>query len=361
MKIGVVGAGAVGGALAVAISHAGVPVVLLRRRPEQEALSLRLRSGRRIAPRAPIEVVTDPEALGGVALCLICVKASATTAVARALAPVLGRHVVVLSLQNGMRNVERLEAELVATVVGGVVGFNLVAEGGVRWQTSAGRLYAGSGSGGTHQRMIWLRDTLHRAPIRLSLRHDIDAVIAGKLLINLNNGLCAATGLSIRDSIASRDARWCYAQLLHEGLQCMRAAGVRPAKAGLLPPDLLAAALQLPDVLIRRGAAAIDERARSSTLVDLDAGRPTEIDELNGAVVRLADASGHNAPLNRLVTRLVHDHERAIAEGRAPAYVSPALLRARFEQLTPSSRPSYPVLRRGSSSKASPFHRMSSK
>lgn len=334
MKIGVVGGGLVGGTLAVALSAAGASVVLFDPHAAPESMSLRLSSGRLLQPNAPIEWVRDPGALADVAICLVCVKSTATEAVARAFAPVLGAHGLVVSFQNGLRNVEQLEAELSARVVGGVFGFNVVRDGGMRRQANAGQLFAGTAFGGMHQRMIWLRDTLRRSGIALSLRRDIDAVIAGKLLLNLNNGLCAATGLSIRASIMSRDARWCYAQLLREGMQCMRAAGLRPARAGPLPPELMAAALLLPDAVVQRGALAlIEERARSSTLADLDAGRSTEIDELNGAIVRLADASGHNAPLNRLVTRLVHDHERAIADGRAPTYVSPAVLRARFEQL----------------------------
>src|SRR5690606_3121227 len=99
--------------------------------------------------------------------------------------------------------------------------------------------------------------------------------------------ICAATGLSISESLRSRDARWCFARCLREGIEVMRAAGLKPARVTVVPPRLIAALMVLPDEVVLRVARAIvdvDPRARSSTLQDLDRGRLTEIDELNGAI-----------------------------------------------------------------------------
>src|SRR5690606_32298102 len=127
---------------------------------------------------------------------------------------------------------------------------------------------------------------------RLELRRDIEAVMAGKLLLNLNNGICAATGLGVADSLADADARWCFSRCIREALSVMRRAGITPARVAPLPASWIAWALLLPDALvmpIARRMVGVLPSARSSTLQDLDRGRPTEIDELNGTVVWLAE------------------------------------------------------------------------
>jgi 2-dehydropantoate 2-reductase len=103
------------------------------------------------------------------------------------------------------------------------------------------------------------------------------------------------------------------AVLIDEALGVLNAARVQPARVGRLPPRLLPKALRLPDVLFRRLAAGmlrVDPEARSSMWDDLEAGRVTEVDGLNGAVVELADRVGAGAPLNRAMRDLVHAVER---------------------------------------------------
>lgn len=89
----------------------------------------------------------------------------------------------------------------------------------------------------------------------------------------------------------------------------LRTAGIRPAKVARVSPRLLPLLLRLPDGVFRRVAGAmlrIDPQARSSMWEDLQAGRRTEIDYLNGAVVSLAESIGCSAPANRHITAMVH-------------------------------------------------------
>ena len=102
-------------------------------------------------------------------------------------------------------------------------------------------------------------------------------------------------------------------------------AGIAPARIGRVGPRLLPAILRLPDflfALVARSMLRIDPEARSSMWEDLQAGRRTEVDYLNGAVLRLAQTQGRDAPLSRRVVQLMREAEA----GRLGALPGPQLL-----------------------------------
>jgi 2-dehydropantoate 2-reductase len=104
----------------------------------------------------------------------------------------------------------------------------------------------------------------------------------------------------------------------------LRRAGITPAKVGPVPPRLLPLVIGSPDWLFNNlflKGWKIDARARSSMADDLAHGRNTEIDYLNGELVRLADRLGSAAPINRKIVELI----RAAEAGADP--LSPAALR----------------------------------
>jgi 2-dehydropantoate 2-reductase len=119
---------------------------------------------------------------------------------------------------------------------------------------------------------------------------------------------------------------------MREGLSVMRAAGLRPASVIGIPPSIIARLLALPDAIVLRVArslVAIDPRAKSSTLQDLEAGKPTEIDDLSGEIVRLAGSIGRDAPVNRAIVEAVH----ALESGPGPLrFWSPELLHQRLSR-----------------------------
>ena len=142
---------------------------------------------------------------------------------------------------------------------------------------------------------------------------DMKAVLWGKLLINLNNALVALSGLPLATELADRRWRLILAGQIDEGLAAMKASGIAPARIGGLRPGLLPKLLRLPDwlfKLIARRMLAIDPQARSSMWDDLQRGQLTEIGELQGAVLRLAEKAGTPAPLLNRVTALVREAER---------------------------------------------------
>lgn len=333
MRVGIVGAGAIGGFLAAELAQVAEVVLVQRRngpRARPRPFAMRL-DGRALELPESVQRTSRFEALADVDACLVAVKSAETEEVGRRIAEVTPPRAIVVSFQNGLHNAARLRASLGARASGGVVTYNVqVDDEGRRWQASSGCLIAERMAGEHGRAMEALAETFRAAGERFELVADVDRVLAGKLLLNLNNGVCAATGLGIAASLRDRDARRCYARCLREGRVVMKAAGLRPARVMALPPSALAFALELPDALVMRlarGLVSMDERARSSTLQDLDRRRPTEIDELNGAIVQLGPA-----PANAVVTEIVKEHERRAIAGEEVRFVAPAALRARIER-----------------------------
>lgn len=159
----------------------------------------------------------------------------------------------------------------------------------------------------------------------MKLSDDMLGLAWGKLLINLNNAINALSGRPLRQQLRERDYRRVFAAAMREGLQILRRAKVRPAKVGAVGPNLMPLVIDAPDwlfntVFIRSWK--IDDKARSSMSDDFAHGRKTEVDFINGELVRLAERLGTDAPINRLIVELVRE-----AEAGAPP-LSPETLRA---------------------------------
>ena len=156
------------------------------------------------------------------------------------------------------------------------------------------------------------------------------AVAWGKLLINLNNAVNALSGRTLLEQLKERDYRRVVAASQIEALELLEAAGIAPAKIGPVPPRLLPHAIAAPDLIFNNlflRTQKIDAKARSSMYDDLAAGRPTEIDYLNGEVVKLAKSLGREAPVNSAIVELIK-----IAEHGVEHLWSPADLRAHVIQ-----------------------------
>ena len=230
------------------------------------------------------------------ALVLLCVKSGATAQAAAQLAAALPAGTPVLSLQNGVANAEVGTATApTLTWLAGMVPYNIAELG-------PGHFHRGSTGALAAQDHTALRPWLPvflAAGLRLKLYADLRPVQWGKLLLNLNNPVNALSGLPLRAELLDRDCRRVFAALQQEALAALRAAGIIPAQMTALAPERLPLVLKLPNWLFTRVAARmlrIDEKARSSMADDLALGRPTEVDAICGAVVRLAQAHGLQAP-----------------------------------------------------------------
>jgi 2-dehydropantoate 2-reductase len=316
MKVGVLGAGAIGAHVGVRLAAVGAEVVLVGRQSlvdDRQAgrLTARTLAGRSIAAPEGLICTTDIEALAEVELCLVCVKSRDTEEAGRTLARVLQPSATVVSLQNGLRNTAVLREAGLFDALAGMISFNVFVQAGEYRQATSGPIMI-ERSTRAAPRLEALRCLADAAALEFELRDDMQAVQAGKLLLNLNNAICTLAGVSIADSLRDRTLRRCFAASMREGLAIFHGAGQPVARIGKLPPRLIAKLLGLPDAIVLRVAKSlisIDPGARSSTLQDLERGRPTEIDALNGELVRLAEQHRLPCPVNRWIVEQIHRME----------------------------------------------------
>ncbi|MEV6839611.1 2-dehydropantoate 2-reductase [Streptomyces sp. NPDC051133] len=327
-KFAVLGAGSIGCHLGGSLAAAGADVTLIGRPGAMDVLrekGLTLSSSGRPPRHLPadgVTVATTPDAAAEADYVLVTVKTAATGAAARELAAHLKPGAVVVSFQNGLHNPATLRAALPqARVLAGMVPYNVVqSEPGTVHQGMPGTLMVEDAP-----EAAGLMTACREAGLAIEARGDIAGVQQAKLLMNLNNAVNALSGLPLRTQLAQRPYRLCLAMCHTEALAAYRAAGIRPVRIGPSPAWLTPYVLRLPDALFRTVAAStlrIDAHARSSMWEDLQRGRPTEIDTLQGEIVELASRHGLRAPANQRLVALVKEAEG----GAAKSWTGPALL-----------------------------------
>ncbi|TPM40108.1 2-dehydropantoate 2-reductase [Mesorhizobium sp. B2-3-4] len=332
-RIVIAGAGSIGCYAGGCLALAGRQVALLARPRIEAALrqgGLRVSDleGRdRLVKPEQLAVTTDPAvALPGADVILVTVKSGATQEMAALVKAHARPDAVVVSLQNGVGNADRLRAILgQRTVLAGMVPFNVVqsADGELPLnvhRASHGKVMIEEGG------LAGLPDVagfLNVEGLAVETHGDMKAVLWGKLLMNLNNALVALSGLPLATELADRRWRLVLAGQIDEALLAMKASAIEPARIAGLRPALLPKVLRLPDWLFKllaRRMLAIDPEARSSMWDDLQRGRPTEIDDLQGAVLRLAEKAGTPAPTIQRISALVRaaEAERLGSPGLVP-------------------------------------------
>ncbi len=156
---------------------------------------------------------------------------------------------------------------------------------------------------------------------------NITGVQWGKLLFNLNNALNALADLPLRRQLSQRAWRRLYADQVAEALAAIAAEGIKPVSTAPLPVSLMPPLLRLPDALfeiVLGRTMKIDPEARSSMWEDLQRGRRTEIDYLQGVITEIADRRGLAAPLSRRIVELIR---RAEADGKGSPGLTPEQVR----------------------------------
>ncbi|MBR9826155.1 MAG: 2-dehydropantoate 2-reductase [Alphaproteobacteria bacterium] len=315
-NIVIAGAGSIGCYVGGRLLHAGRRVKFLGRdriKAELDEHGLRLThfeedEARLSADR--IEMSTSPEdALADADIILVAVKSGATSTIAADIARYAPPNAVIVSLQNGITNADKLrEGAGSREVVAGMVPFNVAHLGEGRFhQGTSGTILIAAGVPG-------LLEALTAPRLEIAESEDMPAVMWGKLLINLNNAINALSGIPLKQQLETHAWRQLFADQIAEGLRVLKAVGIKPRPATPVPTALLPVLLRLPTPLFRIIAArmiSIDPLARSSMWEDLQNRRMTEIDELQGAVLRLAESVNLDAPICRRITKLVKAAEAA--------------------------------------------------
>lgn len=327
-RMAVLGAGLIGIYVGGRLAAAGTDATLVGR----ERLMAPLRQGLRLTdldgadvmvPAENLTLATGPEALADAELILLTVKSQHSEAAAAEIAAHARPGVPVVSFQNGVSNAARLRPLLPGrAVIAGMVPFNVAQRGPAHYHRgTAGGLVAADDAA--------LRPFLaafEAAGLPITLSPNIDGVMWGKLLVNLNNAINALSGVSLAKQLVQRDFRRCWALAMDEGIGLVKRAGITPIDPLPLPLKWMPLLMRLPDKLYRKvmarqggGKAKVDPHARSSMADDLAQGRATEVDWINGEVVRLAERLGRKAPVNARLVDLVKAAERGAEPWEAAA------------------------------------------
>jgi 2-dehydropantoate 2-reductase len=312
--IGIAGAGSIGCFVGGMLAAGGRRMALLARPrviTEIEASGLRPTSFEgfdQTITRDRFALSENPSVFEGAGVVLVTVKSADTAEMAEIIARHAPSDAVIVSLQNGVGNAAVLRQLLPGRrVLGGMVPFNVIALG-------AGRFHrATSGDIVIEQDEARTAEKLSVPGLKMRPTDNIDGVQWGKLLLNLNNALNALADLPLRRQLGSRPWRRLFADQVAEGLAAIRAEGIKPVSPTPIPPAWMPPLLRLPDPIFEAllgRTMKIDPEARSSMWEDLQRGRRTEIDYLQGVITEIAGRRGLEAPLSRRIVELIRQAER---------------------------------------------------
>ena len=307
MKIAIVGAGAMGSVYAGLLAGAGHDVWAIDPRAEhieairERGLHVEGASGDRTVR---IGATTDPAEAGEADLVVLATKAMDVSAAAGAARPLLGPETLVLSIQNGLGGPDAAAAVLgedrVVVGVAGGFGASLVAPGHVH-HNGFELVRLGERSGPVTPRIESIAEVWRGAGFTVRTYDDVDRLVWEKLVCNVAfSGTCSVLGRTIGEVLADEHAWSVASRCAVEAHEVARALGI-----GLDFGDAVAH--------VRAFGEAIPG-AKPSMLLDLEAGRPTEIDFINGAIPREGARAGVPAPFNETVSALVRALEQGTIE-----------------------------------------------
>ncbi|MDQ7912304.1 ketopantoate reductase family protein [Pseudomonas sp. 102515] len=308
MKICILGAGALGSTFGAWLSEAGHDTWLLNRPNAhldavvRDGLEIETAAGSR---RVQVRAAVSAETVGVVDLVVVLVKSFATTAAMSHAQALVGPHTLVLSLQNGLGH-EELLAEIVGqerviagkTYVGGV----LLGPGRIRSGVAGKRTIIGELDGQRSARVQAVAAVFEDAGLATTVSGNIRGTLWDKLLVNVATGaLTGITQLTYGQLYSEPLLRDTALQAVGEAIAVARVAGV---ELGLREP-------QAAWELAREG---LPTSFKTSLLQSLQKGSITEIDFINGAVVRLGQQYRVPTPVNATLVACIKGIERALAD-----------------------------------------------
>ncbi|HEX5611707.1 MAG TPA: 2-dehydropantoate 2-reductase [Burkholderiales bacterium] len=305
MRVAVLGAGAVGCYFGGMLARAGHAVALIGRPAHVDAIradGLRLEA-RAFDERIAVEASTAPQAVRGAELVLFCVKSMASEEAASEMAPFLEPGALVLNLQNGVDNAERIQSRIRQPVIPAVVyvATEMAGPGHVKHHGRGDLVIGPLDPSLPRAALERIQQVFEAAGVPVALSENVLGELWAKLVVNCAyNALSAITQLPYGAMIQGAGIREVMRDVVEEALAVAKAGGVRMAA------DMLARTYAIAEAMPAQ---------YSSTAQDLARGKPTEIDHLNGYLVRRGEALGVPTPVNRVLHALVQLLERK-ADGK---------------------------------------------
>lgn len=289
MKIAVMGAGAVGCYFGARLARAGDDVTLIARPAHVDAIAqhgLIFESGG-VQDSIPVQATTDASGVMDADIVLFCVKSTDTESAGRLIAPYLKPDAAVLCLQNGVDNAERLQSLIkpVAIPAAVYVAVDMAGPGHVRHHGRGDLIIGGSPTSAA------IAKHFNDAAIPTTVSDHVIDTLWTKLTTNCAyNALSAVAELPYGPMLEVEGIPEIIGTVVEECVAVARALGV------FLPRDIAKTVLALAGTMPQQ---------YSSTAQDLARGKPSEIDHLNGYVVRKGAELGIPTPVNRTLQAMV--------------------------------------------------------
>jgi 2-dehydropantoate 2-reductase len=303
MRIAIFGTGGVGGFFGGRLANAGGDVTFIARGEHLQAIKS---NGLKVDSLSGDFVVYPAKAtdhvgeIGEVDLVVVGVKAWQIPETARAIKPLVGSNATVLPLQNGVDAVPQLVAELgPERVIGGlckIVSF-VVAPGHIRHAGYDPSIVIGELDNSRTDRIEKIQTTFNRAGVETTIAENIQVALWMKFLFIASfSGVGAIANAPV--GTLRTDPEW-HAQLISAMKEIYELAHARGIK---LPPNAIDMAMA--------GVKALPAEATGSMQRDIVAGKPSELESQNGAVVRMANESGVAVPTHQAI----YEHLRRLEE-----------------------------------------------
>src|SRR4051812_9471316 len=300
MRIAVVGSGGVGGYFGGRLAAAGEDVHFLARGAHLAALrerGLRIQSPNGNIQLPRVQATDAPAEIGPADIVFFTVKLYDTDSALALLPPLVGPQTLVVPFQNGVDSIDVLTRTIGKSHVAGGTAYvsAVIAEPGVIRHTAMNRLIFGPLAGPPVPVLEQLAAACQRAGIEAKLSDRILLDVWAKFAsLSVFSGMTAITRCAIGPIRSDPELRAMMEDALHESIAVAR------AKQIPLPSTTFA---EIVDASF-----ALPANARSSMLEDLERGRPLELPWLSGAVLRIGDEVGIEAPTHRLIVRLLRPH-----------------------------------------------------
>ena len=304
MKIFIVGAGALGGLVGAQLTTGGEDVTLIEINAARTQLlnetGLFVAEGNKGETCVPVKVVANVEGLPVADLVFISVKSYQTEVALRAALPVIGPDTYVLSMQNGIGNTDTMAKIIEPRQILSGITYHSIQHTGpnrIRYRPGIKPIQIAPYEGKVTPEIIAVGEMFRRSGLNTEVAEQIDDVIWQKLLHNaVVNPVSALTGLTCRELLDDPHLQSFMRDLCLEIIAVMKARGV---------PIVNEEDPYAPVV----GSQKALGKNRPSMWQDLARSYRTEVDAINGAVVREADKLGLDAPHNRGLVNFIHSRE----------------------------------------------------
>ncbi len=304
MKITIIGAGNIGSLLGALLTRSGQDVTLVEIRQDvvaaikKEGIQIDMSNGRSV--HAMVKITDDIRSLDVADLVILAVKAYSTRSALEGARSIIGKDTWVMSVQNGAGNLENIVGVLGSSsnVIGGVFFCVVtpVRSNQLSWVVGTGGLKIGPLNGVISSKVEEIAEIFRRAGLSVDTSTRVQELVWSKVLQNVPLALSAVLRLTNDEFVSYPHARELIIRMAQECLAVAKAMGINLAQ----PEDPIKQLLDTMQKFHDSGT-----RPKSSMLQDLERGRKTEIDAINGSIVREGKRLGIPTPMNEVMAMLV--------------------------------------------------------